>query len=290
MINRLFTPEQLRVLLRPERWRLIAPWQAPRRPGQGRHQAWYEAHRQIHSHREVLLGLAGRTPYGLGPGLIVVGPGTVAVFDSMVPHQTGYPAFGPDVDHLWLSLLSDVFTARVLRIRRGRIQTQSSATLLCDAAEVGLALTPRALGLEPAPDRPDAVRAMRLMAAVAAMMATLAERGYAPAGEQERAAQQARMIATIQQHLRETAGRGDSVASLARIAGCSPFHFMRLFRRHTGHTVLGFIDLCRCRKAAAWRAQGRSQKEIGYALGFSCPQTFSRWFRRHEAACRPDAS
>ena len=285
MINRLFTHDQISILLHPEQWRLITPWQAPKQPARGRHQKWYETHYQLHSHREVLIGLSGQTPYGMGAGLVNVQPGTVMIFDSMARHQDGYPAFTPNIDHLWISLLPEVFTARVLKIHKGRIQTQAAAMVLCDPADLGLALTPRALGLEPTKHTPSLLRKTRMWAAVSYMAASIVECGYRPASKREPHAEQARMILTIQEHLRKTAGHGDSVASLARVAGCSSFHFMRLFKRHTGRTILEFINLCRIQKTATLLAKNISHKEISYELGFSCPQTFSRWFHKHADAC-----
>ncbi len=287
LCNRLFTSGQLAVLLRPERWRIIAPWQIATSKGKKRQMAWYARHTQVHSHREVLIGLAGKTFYGIGEGMVEVGAGTVVMFESMARHQAGYPPFEPDIEHLWISLLRENFTARVLKIHGGKLATLASASLLFGAEEIGMALTPKALGQEPVKGVPLQVRAMRLRAVVTAMVAELIERGYATDYGQSPTADQSRLMATIQQHLLETAGRGDSVSSLARIAGCSPFHFMRLFKCHTGHTVLGFVNLCRRKKADELRAHGLSQKEIGYALGFSCPQTFSRWDQRHGAMRKP---
>ena len=98
--NRLFTPAQLSVLMRPERWKIIAPWQAAATAGESRRMAWYARHAQVHSHREVLIGLAGRTYYGIGEGMVEITPGTVVMFESMARHQAGYPS---------LSRISSIF-------------------------------------------------------------------------------------------------------------------------------------------------------------------------------------
>ncbi len=73
-----------------------------------------------------------------------------------------------------------------------------------------------------------------------------------------------------------------SLATLARIANVSPFHFHRQFRACTGMPVARFIRLLRLRRAALLLAFNptRSITDIALASGFDNPQSFSRAFRQ----------
>jgi len=282
MENWLFTPEHIDVLLHPERWKLVTLGQPE--PAQGRLPAgmrhWYAAHLQRHAHREVLVCLAGHGFYGLGDDLYRTSPGVVMVFGPMELHQGGYPRFLPPQEHLWISMLPDQFTARVLTIRGGRTKAHAATSVLFDADDVAFRITDRTLGTGAGTTPPAEARRARLFAAVAAMTATLLHRGCLPPPvTRTRLADPERVMASLMEHLRETAGRGDSLSSLARIAGYSQFHFLRLFKRITGHTVHHYVDQCRRQKVRQLLDANWSKTAISAELGFSTPQSFSRWFR-----------
>ncbi|MBA2479933.1 MAG: helix-turn-helix transcriptional regulator, partial [Planctomycetes bacterium] len=86
-------------------------------------------------------------------------------------------------------------------------------------------------------------------------------------------------IEAIKRHIAQTAGNGVTLDQLARIAGFSKFHFLRVFKKHTGTTVHAYVNECRLQRVAELRAAGLTQKDIGARLGFSCPAAFSRWFK-----------
>jgi AraC family transcriptional regulator len=91
------------------------------------------------------------------------------------------------------------------------------------------------------------------------------------------------------------AGRIDSVISyicshldddltldhLSRIAGCSKYHFHRLFNAHTGFGVVQFVRLTRLERASYQLAfaPARSVTQIALDAGFSAPESFSRAFK-----------
>jgi AraC-like DNA-binding protein len=87
------------------------------------------------------------------------------------------------------------------------------------------------------------------------------------------------IIATVRAHLEETAGRGDTVESLARLAGYSKYHFLRLFKQHTGHTIHAYVDICRHAKMSTLEDQGLTRRRIAEELGFSSASAFLRWRR-----------
>jgi AraC-like DNA-binding protein len=73
-----------------------------------------------------------------------------------------------------------------------------------------------------------------------------------------------------------------SLADAARVAGLSPFHFLRVFRRELGVTPHRFLILERLRRAQALLRETRaSVTEIALAVGFGDLSHFQHTFRAH---------
>jgi AraC family transcriptional regulator of arabinose operon len=82
----------------------------------------------------------------------------------------------------------------------------------------------------------------------------------------------------MEAHLREPV----RLADLAREAGITPPHLIRLFREHLNTTPKAYLWHLRVEAAAKlMRSTGLSSAEVAYASGFSNPQHFSRLFRKH---------
>ncbi len=237
---------------------------------------WYRRNCWSHSHAELLIGLEGTTVYGLGDRFQLVRPGTVMAFAAMEPHQSGYPPFEPDLAHLWISLMKDHFTARIVRLHQGRMTSSAIGPGVFEWTNPGWLL-------ETSPGHPPPVpselKAFRLRRLAMDLVLVILEQDTLPATAPDSGNDQRRLIESIQQHLRQTAGRGDSLDSLARIAGYSRFHFLRLFHRETGYTVHTYVDRCRRHRVRELIASGWSRKAIAAELGFATPQSFSRWYR-----------
>ncbi len=86
-----------------------------------------------------------------------------------------------------------------------------------------------------------------------------------------------RVIDHVRAHLAEEL----SLATLARVAAFSPFHFHRVFRAVTGETLFGFIQRQRIEKAAGALRQHSGLSALAVALdhGFASAATFARAFR-----------
>jgi AraC family transcriptional regulator len=86
-----------------------------------------------------------------------------------------------------------------------------------------------------------------------------------------------RVIDHVRTHLAEEL----SLATLARVAAFSPFHFHRVFRAVTGETLFGFIQRQRIEKAASALRQHSGLSTLAVALdhGFASAATFARAFR-----------
>ena len=70
------------------------------------------------------------------------------------------------------------------------------------------------------------------------------------------------------------------VPALARVAGVSPFHFIRVFRATFGETPHRYLQRRRVERAMALlRETDRSVTDICLDVGFTSLPTFSRTFR-----------
>lgn len=76
-------------------------------------------------------------------------------------------------------------------------------------------------------------------------------------------------------------GRDLSLAELASVAGMSPFHFAREFKRTTGTTPHQYLIKFRIDRAKGLLAEGKMPLvEVGFLSGFSHQSHFTRLFRR----------
>ncbi len=278
MDNRYFSPGDLKILEAPQRWRLAGtPFPEAGRPPHVRRRRWMRAHQHAHPYPEVLLALAGDAVYGIGNGVQPCRPGSVFVFEPGYPHDLGYPPWTPPVRHLWMSFIQDTIMARLLVVRGGRIHCRGNMHCLPD----GSAATPWPCedGPADAPAWPRRLLRLRWMGALAGIVAALAAEGYRPTLNASLGAMQRGTIDAICRQILAMGGADASLDHLAQVAGYSKFHFLRMFRQHTGRTVHEYVNQARRRKVAALRARGLAFKAISAELGFSCPAAFSRWRR-----------
>lgn len=281
MPNRYFTEPALEPLLHPERWRFVstlfpgevAPVQHPA------HRAWMENHTECHGYRELLVPLQGQSVYSYRGSLYPCEPGLIFLFDVQDRHDTFYPPHTTGCVHLWLNLLPPAAIARVLAVAGGKCTTHASM-VIHDPALLGLlnsGWTAAADSAIPAP-----VRRARLTTAVSAVLLDLVNQGYTSPATSAGNDHHAEVVRQVIRHMAESGGRHLTVDRLARIAGYSKYHFLRLFKKHSGRTVRNCIDESCLIRVAALRREGRNHSEIAAALGFSSLTVYSRWRKNAE--------
>jgi AraC family transcriptional regulator len=84
----------------------------------------------------------------------------------------------------------------------------------------------------------------------------------------------------IEDHLCD---RNLSISRLARIAGMSPFHFCRKFKKHMEHAPMRFIIAMRVEQAKnllKYHSHQMSVSQIAHALGFYDSSNLNRHFKR----------
>lgn len=271
----------MRILLTPEKWRLVGVGLEPEIPrvSDGAHRRWAARHTHAHANREILIVLKGKRTLSVARDLYAVRPGVVAVFDHMTPHDLGYPADGRAGEHLWIIFVQDRCVMRLLEIGRGRNGHREKWSLLWSLPELGLTSTDD-LFPQPAPGLAGRAARVRCAAGIAFLASALVRRALAPQPRVDAEFFQRDVIAAIQRHIRDNAGRGCRLESLARIAGYSKYHFLRLFRRQAGMPLRAYVDLCREESFRRMTDSGARLKTISAALGFAHPSALTRWRKR----------
>src|SRR6185437_14815820 len=93
-----------------------------------------------------------------------------------------------------------------------------------------------------------------------------------------------RRVAAIARFMEERFGEPCSLHDLARHAGLSPFHFLRVFRATTGLTPHQHLLRTRLRAAASHLARTNTPvTEVALAAGFEDLSNFTRTFRAEYA-------
>jgi len=274
--NGLLTADETAILLHPERWSLVPGQAAPVRDD--RHARWLADNAHAHAHPELLMIVAGEGLHAHGDGIYACAPGTLFCFAPFDGHDTVPAPHLPDGRQLWFGLHGNRPTARLIEVRDGRWRREWGHVL--GGCQDAIREWRRALGSH-ADETTAPVQGLRLRAVTQLLAAALLEGDYSGAEAGDRGAFGEAVVAAICEHLDETAGRGEDLSSLARLAGYSKFHFARLFKEHAGMTVHEYMDVCRLDRTRELLGQGATQAEVANALGFSSPQSFCRWYRRY---------
>jgi len=284
MRHPLFDAESRRVLLAPRSWRFVTSLlECEAEPLVNRgHEKWMASHVDRHPAREILVALKGRGAYGFCGKVYPCVPGTIFLFDSYEPHDRFYAPGGPRLRHLWLYILGNDVMARVVDSENGHILWTSKPPIILSGTEAATLLIATWRELAEKPRLPKELLRAKLVAGLAATLAQVVEEGYTDPSEAAGQDFAAVVIRTVRQHVEEHAGRGIPLAEAARLAGYSKFHFLRLFKAHTGMTYHAFVDACRIQTARTLLGAGRRRKEVAAILGFSHSSAFLRWMKKQE--------
>lgn len=278
----IFDEASLRIMLNSECWK-IACSQLPIETAQlstAQHDKWLKKNIDKHPHREILLVLKGNSLNSLNGTSYLCSPGSLFLFDESEEHDRAYSSTNEDINHLWIHLVKGKIAARIVTIRNHRldyfghdliVEDQSLVTLM---VEVWDSLKNSKLS--------NALKRKKLVAILSLFMLELVERDLNYDGKAGVAkTYQAKTIDMIKEHIVSTSGKSLTIDKLARIAGYSKFHFLRLFKQHTGESIHKYINAVRISKVKNMLNEGYSKKEIAEKLGFSCASSFSHWFRKN---------
>jgi AraC-like DNA-binding protein len=240
--------------------------------------AWSAKNRESHGQVEIMLALEGDACFGLDGDVYQCRPGTLAYLAPNDKHDYGYPQFSPDCTHLWLGIFRHHIWASVFQVRQGESQMVLWHNSHWSRTGISQEMIDFLYEARPTPSL-----ALRVKATAAAVAAHLLELDQAPHRYAETRATPAQIVASVKSYITDSIGSDVSLDRLAAVTGYSKFHLLRLFKLHTGVTVHDYVDQCRLEKVEQLVSSGVPHKAIASELGFSCPSSFSRWYRR----CRP---
>lgn len=268
----LLLPPEVELLLHPQRWAPIFGSGCGEPVRDDCHSRWLAEKPHSHTHPEILMIVSGAGLHAHGDAIFSCRPGSTFFFGPFDAHDAEPAPHLPDARQLWFALHGSRATARMIEVSGGRWKREWGLVL----PGTQDAISQWRLALEA---RTEELRRLRLMAVAQILVVTLLESGEGAAREDDGRGFQQAVVSAICEHIEETAGREDDLASIARLAGYSRYHFARLFKRATGMTVLEYIDTCRLARTRELLAAGRTYAEIAEDLGFSSPQSFSRWYQ-----------
>ena len=99
-------------------------------------------------------------------------------------------------------------------------------------------------------------------------------------GTPPRAGREPRAVALAREFLAARCAEDPDLAETARVAGLSPFHFLRVFRRTTGLTPHAFLVQCRVRRAQGLLRRGLDPARVAAETGFADQSHLTRQFKR----------
>jgi len=286
-----FDAPNLNILAAPWHWKIVSSLFPPDvAPSNDRaHQKWM-AHGQnqhTNAHDEILIALQGCGHYGTQGKVYPCQPGSVFFFNRTDRHDTGYPPSAKGMIHIWIHLLEGSAYALVEKIDKG-----AKPQILCrvDLFEenVALSMLTQTWRNMRTPNEPlSKFYRSQLVAALYMVVVELVEHSLADPSTHDSFGKRA--IRHVTDHVAANKELNFSIDDLALMAGYSKYHFVRLFKKHTGQTVHHFLNGCRLARATDMLAGGHRRKEVAAVLGFKHESSFSRWHKMCLDAARKSA-
>ena len=274
-----------RLLTDSSRWRLVTGWFPPEEPeyDDAACRQWLDGGgSESHHTREALFCLEGETSCGLDGKIYRCRPGTFMFFDTKAPHGSYYMPGTRDIRHLWFWFARKTVFASVIALDgKGAMGTSRSVILDQPVFCQWLNQEFGNLGKRAMPPEWKRQALLGLMMSLFVKTLEAAEAARLPVadGGDDLVDRQRCDIAMLTRHITESSGRDISLDRLARMANYSKYHFLRVFKKHTGLTVHEFVERTRLKKQAEMLAAHCRSKEIAAELGFSSSSAYANWQR-----------
>lgn len=285
MKHKVFLSDELKILLNPEKWHVIASFLPKSTQNAPDNSGWSREHTEAHNFREFLFVLSGRGTCGYCGKSYHVKPGTIILADSMEPHDRGYPHDEPPGRHLIFSFERDQCSVNLWRI--GGVQTRIGCEHIWFHAypmiSLGLASTDIFFP-DSTSSAPTEATNRRCSQALQLLVTTVVEQSYLPDVLEYHDGTQESTILSIMEHIRQRHGKDCQLEYLARITGYSKFHFSRLFQQYAHASLREYVNLSRVNAAKKMLQEDKPLHIIAHDLGFSHVSAFHRW-RRKNGVC-----
>ncbi len=283
MKNAYFDDNDLNIMLSGKHLKIVSSAKSDvpaSKPG-GEYLDWLNKNCDWHDYREAMLVLSGNSYFSLNGITYPCLPGTFFLIDSKEKHDSFYPPFYDNFQHLWFRIIGRTIFANIIYSKINGIVKNKNFNCIFNeynhAGQLFINAWDR-LTSETTTDR--AFDWIYLKNAVTGILFeacrvdndVLSGKNAAPTELHHKT-----VINAVTKHIKETGGRNLNIDKLAYLAGYSKFHFARLFKEFTGLSVLKFINSAKMDKYKELSKKGLNKKQIAYKLGFSSPSAFSRW-------------
>lgn len=235
---------------------------------------WRTTHTQSHFRREVMVMLSGEHSVRFKEKTFAGFPGMMLILNSREKHDAAYfPGTGKS-SHLWLIIRPDFINCQCDEMNDGKFTVNfrhfyrdreriAELNRIWDAGVRGMIAPEIALmGIQALLDL--------VIFDILKEKTNLRIHYFDPAEE---------AVEKVKSYLDSTNGKNASITFLAGIAGFSPMHFQRLFKKSTGMTVGKYINMLRIKRCEELK-NVCSTKEIAEELGFSSPSAFCNWKKK----------
>jgi len=278
----IFDEASLRIMLDSKCWK-IACSHLPIETVQlstKQHERWLKKNTDKHQHREILFALKGNSLNSLNGESYLCSPGSLFLFDKLEAHDRAYSSINEDIDHLWIHLVEEKIFTNIVSVRNHRVEYSGHHLTIEDNHLASLML--EVWDSLKTSELSNDLKRKKLVSMIFLFMLELVERDLNCSAKTGTAkSYQVQTIDMIKEHIVSTSGKNLTIDKLARIAGYSKFHFLRLFKQYTGENIHKYINTVRISKVKNMLKSGYSKKEIAEKLGFSCASSFSHWLRKN---------
>ena len=284
--NKIFNEELLQIILDMPSWRIVSSlfFAEEEEVVDAEHVKWLADNSHCHEHlQEVMICLKGESVASHRGKCYLCKPGTIFMFDKMEMHDVFYRSSVNGAVHLWFSFVRGAVLSSLISIDGGRYTNIVDHIPVLQFSDSVNSFNSTWLNLaKPAENKSIKFKSQKVLFSLLCIIFDLIDIGY----EMEEKAYSAhnrhkQAIELIKEYIVETGGSAVDLDELAKIAGYSKYHFLRIFKQQTGLTVHSFIDQERVKVAENMLNNGYLKTEISEHFGFSSASVFSRWYSQH---------
>lgn len=273
MENKIFDRQTVELLLSPEKWQFIT---ARTRNSILEQEKESQREKQLDSHpmREILMTVSGKYSYAYNDKYYDCAPGVIFLIDSHMSHENYYTSDAVGLFHIWIYSGLKKTIIRCTRINRGKFEI-FAWTVTSVTSEINLNRLWDEYNLAQS-SFAQFCSLQKLRMALGIVFCRLLEN---PTNSNHRDYLQS-IVELTKERIQKDFRSGTNIDYLARSAGYSRYHFVRVFKQYANCTVQQYIDSCRIDEMERLQQLNYSQKEIASELGFAGPSAFSVWRRK----------